>query len=383
MNKKWYLVFPLVLLFWACSSDGAGGSGTDDDMGGSDDDMPVTFDRGAMLTNWADNIIIPSYKAFQEELSEMNSAFDAFTVDKSEANLQAFRVAWEEAYTAWQTVSMFEIGPAESSGFRLNINTYPTDTDLINTHITTGTYDLGLPSNRDSKGFPALDYLLNGIEDNDTDLVDLWTNGTNAVNTMDFISAVLNDMLTRSNSVVTEWENTYRDTFVANDGSSATASVDRFVNDFIFYYERFLRAGKMGIPLGVFTGTPAPNTIEVYYSPQLSKTMFLTGLDAVQDFFNGKHFGSTTVGESLASYLEDLNTLKDGEDLVTLINNEFDDARTAVNALGTFKEEIENNSPPTNMLLAYDEVQRLVPLFKVDMVSAMSISIDFVDADGD
>jgi hypothetical protein len=35
------------------------------------------------------------------------------------------------------------------------------------------------------------------------------------------------------------------------------------------------------------------------------------------------------------------------------------------------------------MLLAYDEVQRAVPLLKVDMVSAMSINIDFVDADGD
>ena len=54
-----------------------------------------------------------------------------------------------------------------------------------------------------------------------------------------------------------------------------------------------------------------------------------------------------------------------------------------VEALDPFLEEIENNNPPTDMLLAYDAVQLVVPLFKVDMVSAMSISIDFVDADGD
>ncbi len=54
-----------------------------------------------------------------------------------------------------------------------------------------------------------------------------------------------------------------------------------------------------------------------------------------------------------------------------------------VSTLDSFRIEIENNNPATDMLLAYDEVQRIVPLLKVDMVSAMSISIDFVDADGD
>jgi len=35
------------------------------------------------------------------------------------------------------------------------------------------------------------------------------------------------------------------------------------------------------------------------------------------------------------------------------------------------------------MLSAYDEVQKAVSMLKVDMFSAMSISVDYVDADGD
>lgn len=383
MQKKWYFLFMATLMIWACSSDSSGTPGTDDDMGGTDDDVPVTFDRGAMLINWADNIIIPSYKAFQAELSELNGAYETFVADKSVVNLEAFRTAWQEAYLAWQRVSMFETGPAEALGYRLNINTYPADTDLIDSFLSTGTFDLSLPSNRDAKGFPALDYLLNGLETDDATLVDRWTNGVDASNTEDYIGAILSDMIALTDNVVGQWEGAYRNTFVENDGSSATASVDRFVNDFIFYYEKFLRAGKMGIPLGVFSGTTAPNTIESFYKEDLSNELFLAGLDAVQDFFNGKHFGSATTGESLASYLDDLNSLKDGEDLASLINDQLNEARTLVQGLGTFRNEIENNTPPTNMLLAYDEVQRSVPLFKVDMVSAMSISIDFVDADGD
>ncbi|MDO1502668.1 hypothetical protein Q2T40_21560 [Winogradskyella maritima] len=85
----------------------------------------------------------------------------------------------------------------------------------------------------------------------------------------------------------------------------------------------------------------------------------------------------------MASYLDALNTLKNGEDLSTLINDQFNTAKNMVLDLSAFRAEIENSNPPTSMLLAYDEVQKAVPMLKVDMVSAMSISIDFVDADGD
>ena len=66
----------------------------------------------------------------------------------------------------------------------------------------------------------------------------------------------------------------------------------------------------------------------------------------------------------------------------TLINNQFDAARNAVDGLRSFQEELQTD-PPIAFLNAYDEVQRIVPLLKVDMVSGLSISIDFVDADGD
>ncbi len=35
------------------------------------------------------------------------------------------------------------------------------------------------------------------------------------------------------------------------------------------------------------------------------------------------------------------------------------------------------------MLTAYDELQKAVVLLKVDMLQALNIQVDFVDADGD
>ena len=83
----------------------------------------------------------------------------------------------------------------------------------------------------------------------------------------------------------------------------------------------------------------------------------------------------------MASYLAALGQ----EELSDDILNQFDTARTAVASLQPFRTEVEASdpNPAPDMFAAYDEVQEAVPLLKVDMVSAMSIAIDFVDADGD
>ena len=372
--------FLLVLtLVWACSSDSD--SDTDDTVIVDPVDE-VSFERSAMLMNWADNIIIPSYEAFSTDLDLLIDSFNTFKEDSNEDNLIKFRSSWVNAYTSWQRVAMFEIGPAETVGFQLNMNIYPTSVDNIDEYISTGNYDLALSSNRSSKGFPALDYLLNGLGEDDASIVAFY-NGDEKDTLFAFTEDVLLDMKSLTDTVLSDWEEGYRDTFVANDGASSTASVDRMVNDYIFYYEKYLRAGKMGIPLGVFSGAPLPQNVEAYYEGTVTNELFLEGLNAVQDFFNGKHFNSETEGESLASYLDALNSVKDGEDLSSLINAQFNTARDLVQDLSSFRAEIENNTTPTAMFLAYDEVQKAVPMLKVDMVSAMSISIDFVDADGD
>ncbi|MCO5725862.1 imelysin family protein [Robiginitalea marina] len=381
MKRFWYLFVLTAGLLWACSSDGSDDPNPPTDGGNNGGGgNGVTFDRGAMLENWADNIIIPAYEAFLGDLDALQASFESFRTTPDQAGLEALRASWLQAYLEWQRVSMFEIGPAEQDGLRLNVNTYPADVALIESHVSSGTYDFNLPSNRDAKGFPALDYLLNGLGATDAEILAAFSSTPNYAQ---YVEDILADIDTRVRAVSDAWKGGFRDTFVASDGASATASTDRFVNDYIFYYEKFLRAGKMGIPLGVFTGTPAPQTLEAFYSPGIGNLLFLEGLDAVQDFFNGRHVGSTQQGESLASYLRALNTVKNGVALDVVINDQFDTARDMVTALQAFKTEIEENTPPTDMLMAYDEVQRVVPLLKVDMVSAMSIAIDFVDADGD
>ena len=368
------LVF--ISLVVACSSDN-GNFDPETPVDGGGDPQEVTFERSTMLTNWADNIIIPSYESFVNEMNNVLTAFENFKSEANTTNLESLRAAWLTAYKSWQHVSMFEIGPAEDIDFRLHMNIYPTDSEKINGFVSSGSFDLDLPSNRDAKGFPALDYLLNGIDIDDAAIVSKY-NGNDKEALLNFLDALLIDMKERSASVLGDWKDNYRNTFVANDGSSATASSDRFINDYVFYYEKFLRAGKLGIPLGVFSGVQATNTVEAFYYDGLSNELLQEALHAVQDFFNGKHFNSSTTGESMASYLISL----DRQDLTDDINAQFDSGRAALLDLQSFSIELEVD-PAINMLSAYDEVQKAVSMLKVDMFSAMSISVDYVDADGD
>ena len=48
-----------ILLFISCGEDDPVASNTD------------SFDRAAMLTNWADNIIIPAYTDYETKLSSL------------------------------------------------------------------------------------------------------------------------------------------------------------------------------------------------------------------------------------------------------------------------------------------------------------------------
>lgn len=371
--KKFLGIVFVVLVAYACSSDDS----SIEDQGPT----PSSFDRTALLENWADNIILPGYVDFDSKVATLESNTLLFSNQPTESNLETLRASWLDAYTTWQRVSMFEIGPAETVGLRLNVNIFPANVTNIEDNITNGAYDLTLSSNRSAKGFPALDYLLHGIATDDIAILAIYTSAQGS-QYRQYLQDVVADIQTLTTTVLDGWQNGFRDTFVNNNGSSATASVDRMVNDYIFYYERFLRAGKMGIPGGIFSGSVEAGNIEALYAGNLSKQLFLEGLDAVQDFFNGRAYNGNAQGESINSYLDALNVIKDGADLNVIINTQFNAAREAVQGLGSFEQELQNN-PPVNFLNAYDEVQRIVPLLKVDTVSALSISIDFADADGD
>ncbi|SMO90814.1 imelysin family protein [Gracilimonas mengyeensis] len=368
--KKFSLLLLTVFVVWGCTNNAPSGPNADD------------FDRQAILENWANNLIIPGFTHFAETTAELQVQAEAFSETPSPQNLTALREAWKESYLAFQHVSMFEMGKAMELNYRNNLNIYPTDTDEIEGSIESGEYNLALPSLLDSQGFPALDYLLYGLGENDAEILNYYTTNTNAEGYRTYLVDLSQRIDSLTKEVLNHWTSGYRDEFVSNTGNDANASLDMMVNDYIYYYEKHLRAGKIGIPAGVFSGSPLSGHVEAYYSDDFSKALFNEALTASINFFNGTHFNSDQNGQSLDDYLEYLEIDKEGSGLATLINTQFDSARSeAENLNPDFAAQVESDN--SLMLSTYDELQRNVVFMKVDMLQALNINVDYVDADGD
>ena len=353
---------------------------------GCGDDMPGTttpidqFDRSLMLEHWADGFIIPGYKSYLEVLDSMEAKVDRFVADPNTSRLNDLRNNYRFAYNAWQEVSMFEIGKAEELALRNQTNIYPTSKAEILSNISSESYNLELPSTIDQQGFPAIEFLIYASESTDLLIVDQFKNN-------EAYRIYLTDLTSRMTSltreVYTDWISGYREVFVSDSGSSASSSVNRMINDYLFYYERFLRAGKIAIPAGVFSGTPLANNVEARYTPfpTINKSLYFTSLTAVKDFFDGK---SKYIGEgpSIAAYLDYISSLTDGANIRGAMEVAFENVFTVSIDLDNDlnKQVLEDND---KMLDTYNELQKITVLMKVDMLSALNISVDYVDADGD
>lgn len=348
------------------------------DMPSSEEIFTDNFDRRAMLEDWADLIIIPSFEIYHDAVLNLDAWEDKFILDSAEDNFNGLRTAYLNAYLAWQKVSMFDIGKAEEIGLRNYTNIYPTNVEVIENNIADGNYNLALPSNFVAQGYPALDYLLYGTGSTAEDI----RATLSEANYKTYLTALVNRLVSITEEVKNDWSGSYRGTFVNNDGSSATDSVDKLVNDFLYYYEKFLRAGKIGIPAGIFSGNTMATSCEAPYSKIYSKQLFLEGLKATQDFFLGVGSSTDTIGESLASYLQNRMEETEGPDLAQEIITQWNIAEAMANDLSdSFVDQviIDNNK----MLTTYDELQKATVILKVDMMQALNIQVDYVDADGD
>lgn len=346
------------------------------DESGGDSSKKDNFNRKQMLTFWADNIIIPAYSDFSAKTKLMDDAIKSFADTPSNEKLVSVVSTWKTAYISWQKASLFQIGKAQEFNMTATMNTYPTNVDDIKEYVASGTYNLESPNLYKAQGFPALDYLLNGMG-TAQETVDFYKNATNAnyVKYLKDISARVNNLATQ---VYNDWKGNYRAEFIDNDGYTTVSSVDKMVNFYVIpFYEKQFREFKLAIPSGARTGTPVANAVEAFYAKNLSKELFVTTLTTVKNFFKGVGYNGSN-GQSLKQYLEFLNR----KDLADEINNKFATLTTLSNDLeDSFINQIANDK--TKMLNTFDAIQEVLKKFKPDMMSAMSVMNTSTDIDND
>lgn len=340
-------------------------------------DEQNSFDRQAMLENYGNNIILPAYESMQTAVVDLQAAAQDFETDRTPEQLETLQQALKDARLAWQKVSPFQFGPAESIVLRASLNTYPVDTDKISENVSTGDYSLGSLNNRDAAGLPSVGYLLHGVGDTNQEIVSMYTTDDNAESRINYLIDNISFIKEKVDTATSEWQSSegdYIGTFLSEDnaGTDVGSSLGMLINSYVMHYERYFRDGKIGIPAGVRSaGTPRPIAVEAYYGGY-SLELAMANIDQVEQTFTGAD------GLGLDDNLEAL----DAGDLSDEIQTQIDETQSTLEELSDpLSQQIEENNEP--VLTAFEEMQQVVSLIKADMTSILGITITYQDNDGD
>jgi predicted lipoprotein len=372
IKKSFYSVL-VVCLIIACSSD------TEDDI------IQINeFDRSEILTNYVDNIIIPRHNDFKSEIDNLKIAVDEFVESPISSTYDNLHNQWLITYKKWQHIEMFNIGKAEEINFLNTINTYPVDELRINENIDSRKFNLTSSNDWSCQGLSGIDYMLHGIDNSKENVILKYSNNSNYG---EYLKNLLDIIINNTDQVVNHWSEN-KNSFVNSSGNSNTSSLNMLTNDFVYYFEKGLRTNKIGIPVGYFSGGNVfPDKVEAYYSSKnsfndVSKELAKEALIASENLFIGRS-SSGSKGPSLKTYLDYIYSADvNKNNLSPIILSNFQSANDAINELDkSFVNQI--NSDKSKMLNAFDKLQALVVNMKTDMLSILSIQVDYIDADGD
>ena len=365
MNR--ILLFVSLIFLASCG----GGDSNENIPPQSNDD----FDRTVCLANIYDNIAMVAFDEFQEKLEALDMSTNEYKETPNDVSLlNTLRDDWYEAYIAWQHVEVFShFGIGEDILYGFKMNTYPTDINRTQ-NILNGIAQFN-PAYNDNQGFPALEYLIYGVADNDQEISTILSEP----NALVLIGNIVSEMKANTSSVYSWWTKN-RTTIVDDNSSTATSSLNLLINDFVYHYEKGFRTNKFGIPCGYFSGgqTFAEKT-EGYYAGNISKTLALSSLYSISNVFEGRsHSDGSVIGESMYTYLKYLQEDTLADEILT----KLDEVEVSINNLeNDFAVQVNTNN--NELLNTFNLIQSVVAKFKIDMMMAMGVGVDYISGDGD
>ena len=369
-SLRWGSVLLLVVMsMLACNPDD------------EDDRNTPSFNRAAFLEHAADNVIVPTYASLAQSLQSLESMLEGLNQgDVTGSDIATLRQALFAANIAWQRAQIFDFGPAASRALLATTNTFPTDTIEIELATQSETWQGGLSSTLNSSGLPALDWMLFSMDESATAAT--WNNS--ASGHLNHAQRLSHFMAEETTAVLSAWNSSYRDEFVASTGTEAGSSIGELLNAFNRVYEGNIRKQKLGLPNGAmtFSGNPQPSLVEAPFAEDWSIDLLTEGLNACAHLYFGDQVNGASSSLGLDDYLKSLGNVSYGQGLHADIVGQLASAQAAVatmqDPLASFVVDQQQAS-----LDVYAELQALVVLWKVDMMSSLGVLITYQDNDGD
>ena len=315
-------------------------------------------DLSGFLSNYSNNIILPSYTKFQTDILALEAKINSY----STSNHSELKALIDPAYVSWQGCAMNDFGPASTYSMAQNINIYPVDTTLTNQHINNQTTDITSSTLAPTKGLATLDYLI-------------YTRESFNANEIAYIKRIIDDIQYRLDNTINDWNSFYSASFIANTGYDAGSSLCFLSNAFVKYFEKEFRHGKIGIPVGVLTsGTVQASKVEALYSHR-SHLLLKASSKSLKNYY----YGNGGLGFDYLLKSDDSSMPVSTQEELNLGWSEINSKIDAVNS--PIDQFVTNNKSDAQSL--YNTIQAQLVLLKIDLISSLSLKIKYIDEDGD
>ena len=287
------------------------------------------FDFTAMMANYVDELIIPSYQAFSAEIQSLNSssgplaAYCSSIGEEREASERAtVQIAWRSAMSAWQKSEAFLVGPVLENGGALRNNIYsffsgaPLSTCAIDQAVILAQdsgFDI-LTRSVNQRGMDGLEYLI--FNDDPKHSCPAQIDETKHWNAMseverfkhrcDYSRALAADTQNAIDALINAWApvgDNNRSAFIDPKNLDESFAA---LSDSLFYIELEVKDSKLGVPTGINNDCSQLTCIAA------AESLFSdTGLDNIRanlmgfrDAFtgyNGLGFDDIVIAEGFAS----------------------------------------------------------------------------------
>jgi uncharacterized protein len=361
MNKNIFFIFLLGAMCVLSACDEGGENPT------------TTFDRKAMLENYAGNFIKPAFAASLESSQILQKTINQLVINQTDPNLAAAKAAWETAYLQYLEAQPFNFGPAGEEGLTKSLHeeiaTFPVAESKMIGFINANDTSFSNFA-RDTRGFFAIEKML-------------YKDGLDSLkksNYRNYLKACSNHLVQKIATVNTAWA-TYQTAFVAQNGTDVGSSTSIFYNEFLKSYE-LAKNYKLGLPLGKRIGqnSTEPNKVEALYSGKSLK--FLKAhFGVIVNLWYANAANAPNSGVGLRKYIESTTggavLVTNTEAQIKAIKTEFDKLDENLILSETLQKD------PAKFEPLFTEMQKMTRFFKSDLSSLIGIAITFSSGDGD
>lgn len=342
--------------------------------GGDGDDL-----RPAVLEHVARDVAVPAFTTLHARAGELVAGLDALCAGTDEGTLAAARNLWISARDAWARVLPFGFGPLPPE---LNpLDFWPVRTDSIEDAVA------GAPAEPDAaylgslgvsaKGMPALEYLLWGEQPGDA-LAGL-TDPVNGDRRCGFARTLAADIAARADGLRGAWDPAYADTLAtAGAGNDVyptlKAGLDEVVNKEIDALLTMVKR-KLDSPLGNLTGAAVDASLLESRFSQRGLEELQANLAAAWAVYHGADVDAPAAG--LAVLVADIDPGLDERVRAQHARTVEVLAAVAAPLPATLVEHRDA------VQLARDELDAFRRMMKLDVASALGVTLALSDNDGD